>query len=122
MRDFLQEQWLKFVAWVNSHGGPTKVGAVAIILAGAAYLKVPSFHDLCLRVWMVVPTWFKTLCIVTWNLYSWLRNPATKKLTDALLGPGDTLKMQKPVLDPSTGVLSADSATVKKAPETPPSV
>ena len=104
-------------AWVAQHGGKTQVGAALIVMVGMAYAGVPSFHALCVNVWHLFPTWLKTALVVTWNLYSWLRNPAVRKVADGLLGPGDKLVMQRPVLDADTNTLTAASASVMKAGE-----
>jgi len=120
-QSFIAVQWGKLYAlaagWVNSHGGPTKVGAAVIVLAGIAYGAVPPFHDFCVSVWMHVPTKVKTFFVTASALYAWLRNPATRKVFDALLGPGDKVKIENPILG-SDGTVSAESATLTKAPET----
>jgi hypothetical protein len=113
-KSYLATQVGNLVVWVNSHGGPTKVGAACILLAGIAYGAVPQFHDFCVSIWMHIPTKVKTLCVTGFTLYSWLRNPATRKIFDGLLGPGDSARIKDPVLS-TDGTLSGSSATINKA-------
>lgn len=118
MKDYFKQQWAKFGAWITAHGGPTKVGAAVIIILGIAYGSVPEFHDFCVQVWATFPTKAKTLLVTAFTLYSWMRNPATRKIVDGILGPGDSATVANPVLSPD-GTITGTSATVVKAVEAP---
>lgn len=107
----------KLKAWIDSHGGYTKVGAGVIVLTGFAYAGVPAFHDACVAAWSAVPTTAKTTAVTVWTLYCWFRNPATQKVIETVfpkMGPGDKLKIEDPALA-ADGTLSASSATLQKA-------
>lgn len=121
MDNFFSSKIKQFNAWISSHGGVTKVGAAAIVVLGIAYGSVPEFHAYCVFLWSHVPTGAKTFLVTLSALYAWFRNPATEKIVDSILGPGDKLSLKDPVLDTSSNVLSASSATVTKAdvPPTP---
>ena len=116
MSDYLKQQWAKFTTWITAHGGPTKVVAAAIIILGLAYGAVPEFHDFCVKIWSTFPTGLKTFLVTASTLYAWLRNPATRKIVDGILGPGDKATVNNPVLSPD-GTLTGTSATVVKASE-----
>lgn len=114
MKEYLKKQLANFGAWITAHGGPTKVGAAVIIIIGIAYGSVPEFHDVCVTIWASFPTKVKTLLVTAFTLYSWMRNPATRKIVDGILGPGDSATVDNPVLSPD-GTLTGTSATVVKA-------
>lgn len=116
MKKFFNNIWSDCKVWVIAHGGWTKVGAAAIVMAGLAYGAVPGFHNYCVWAWSHFPTGLKTLFVTLFTLYSWLRNPTTAKIVDGLLGPGDKATLQNPVLG-ADGSLSGTSATIIKAPE-----
>lgn len=114
MKEFFEQQWNKLQTWVSEHGGFTKIVAAAIVVLGLAYGSVPEFHDFCVSIWAQFPTKLKTALVAGFTLYSWLRNPATRKIVDGIIGPGDTATAVNPVVAPD-GTLSASSITVEKS-------
>lgn len=115
MKKFISNIGVQFVSWVSAHGGWTKVGAAAIVVAGLAYGSVPEIHNACVNLWGHFPTGLKTFFVTGFALYSWFRNPVTQKLVGELLGPGDKATIQNPVIT-SDGI-SGDSVTIQKSPE-----
>lgn len=121
MSTLLRQQWDNFYGWINRHGGFTKVVAAVIVILGLAYGAVPEFHNFCVSIWSQFPTKIKTVLVAVFALYSWLHNPATKRIVEGIVGPGDTATAINPTVT-SDGTLTASSITVQKSPESVPIV